>query len=322
MKKELSKLEFDCESIRNNIKECGKLYILVAYKVYEIYYYETYKEKYKNIVECCENEFGFKKSTTYNLLNIVKKFGTVENGMITYNSVCKYTDYSYKQLVCMLGLSAEQLEKITPDTTIAEIHKEKKVQPVGKIKNSVIAETPKIIEKTSEPQNNVIEVSPEQLQLVGTETISENVNNDLVPVRIKNELVKQQLELYENDVEKTISALIDDVKRYKFGGTHFQNLYEAFKLKSDNLLKENKELHSESESKLRAMLEQRDSFREQVLKSKETIEEQSEIIADYKKNNKKLIERNSILETDNKTLKIRVQQLEDELKKIKEGVET
>ena len=46
MEKELTKLESCCESIRNNIKECGKLYILVAYKVYKIYYYETYKEKY------------------------------------------------------------------------------------------------------------------------------------------------------------------------------------------------------------------------------------------------------------------------------------
>lgn len=209
MEKKLTKLEVDCESIRRDIKECGKLYISVAYKVYEIYYYETYKEKYKNIVKCCENEFGFKKSTTYNLLNIVKKFGTVENGMITYKSVCKYTDYSYKQLVCMLGLSSEQLEKITPDTKISEIHKKKKFQPVGKNKNSVVVETHKSIEN----ENNIIEVSPEQFEII------ENTTSH-------SKLVQQQLELYDNSFEKAISGLIERINSLEFSESHFRSLFE------------------------------------------------------------------------------------------------
>lgn len=305
MKKELTKLEVDCESIRNNIKECGQLYILVAYKVYELYVYKTYKEKYKNIVECCENEFGFKKSTTYRLLGIVEQFGEPdENGIMTYSSVTRYSNYTYSQLSEMLSLTSHQREKITPETTISEIRSIKKKE--------IFPTSGKNIEKTSEPQNNVIDVLPEQLQLV--ETVSENVNNDTVSAKIKNELVKQQLELYGNDVEKTISALIDDIKRHKF-------LYEVFKAKSDDLLKENKELHSESENKLRAMLEQRDSFREQVLKSKETIKAQSETISEYIKRNEKLIKSNSILETDNEMFRVKVQQLEDEIKKLKGNVE-
>ena len=235
MKKELTKLEVDCESIRKDIKECGKFYITVAYKVYEIYYYETYKERYKNIVECCENEFGFKKSTTYNLLNIVKKFGTVEDGMITYKSVCKYTNYSYTQLVCMLGLSSEHLETITPDTKISEIHKKKKFQPVGKNKNSVVVETHKSIE--IENENNIIEVSPEQFEII------ENTTSH-------SKLVQQQLELYNNDFEKTILGLIERINSLEFSVNHFRNLFEHREEVVKQLEKKISQLEAEKKSDL------------------------------------------------------------------------
>ena len=132
MKKELTKLEVDCESIRKDIKECGKLYITVAYKVYELYIYEIYKEKYKNIVECCREEFGFKKSTTYNMIKIVTEYGEEEDGVVTYRSLMQYGKFSYSQLVVMLSLSDSHRKDITPDTTISEIRNIKKVQTFGK----------------------------------------------------------------------------------------------------------------------------------------------------------------------------------------------
>ena len=98
--KQLSKLDLDCESIRKNLKDFGKLYLLIAYKIYELKYYKTYYPKYKNIVECCEKEFQIKKSSTYNLLKIVETFGEKnDSGMVTYNSICCYEFYSYN-LIC------------------------------------------------------------------------------------------------------------------------------------------------------------------------------------------------------------------------------
>ena len=78
----MSRLETDCESIRENIKECGQIFITVAYKVYELHYYETYKEKYKNIVECCKSEFGF--SCVFNFLTAFNSYKDLTNVYISF----------------------------------------------------------------------------------------------------------------------------------------------------------------------------------------------------------------------------------------------
>ncbi|MGN0607359.1 MAG: hypothetical protein ACI4JM_12640 [Oscillospiraceae bacterium] len=278
MKKELTKLEANCESIRKNIEECGRVYILIAYKIYELYYYETYKEKYKNIVECCETEFGFKKSTTYRLLGIVEKFGEKDvGGMITYNSVTRYNKYSYSQLSEMLSLTPHQREQVTPETTISEIRNIKK--------NDTFPTSGKDVEKQ---EDNFIEVLPVQLQIVENNDSVEAVPDvEKVPTsgKIKNDLVKQQLELYNNDVEKTISGLIERVSSMQHSSNHFRKLWE---LKA----KETKE-------------------------KEETIKAQSQTIAEYIKIDEKNIRKISILETDNRMLKTKVQQLEEELNKLK-----
>lgn len=309
MKKELTKLEIGCESIRKDIKECGKLYITVAYKVYELYIYGVYKEKYRNIVDCCKEEFGFKKSTTYNMIKIVTEYGEEEDGVITYRSLMKFNKFSYSQLSEMLSLSDGQRTKVTPDTTVLEIRKiksEKKVQTSGKIEEvKVPGSEPEVIEvlpeqfqvekvqtsgkkveeiKVSESEPEVIEVFPEQFEII------ENTSH--------SKLVQQQLELYNNDVEKTILGLIERINSLEFSASHFKQLYK------------------ESENKLRNLIEKSDAFRERLLKDEETIKSQSETISDYMKRNEKLIYRNSILETDAKMLRIKVQQLEEKISQL------
>lgn len=366
MKKELTKLEVGCESIRKDIKECGKLYITVAYKVYELYIYGVYKEKYKNIVDCCKNEFGFKKSTVYNFLGIVEKFGEKENGIVTYRSLMKYDKFSYSQLTEMLSLSDGQRTKVTPDTAVSEIRKIKKgvFQTSGKkveeVKVSESEPDPNVIEvlpeqfqvekvqtsgkiedfKVSESEPNIIEILPEQFQVEKVPTSGKKVEEikisesepepEVIEVlpdqlhvekvqtfgKIENSLVQQQLELYDNDVERTISGLIERINSFEFSTNHFRNLFEHREKVVKQLKEEKEQLYKESESKLRNLLEKSDAFRERLLKDEETIKSQSETIADYMKRNEKLIYRNSILETDNGMLKTKIQQLEKKISQL------
>lgn len=304
MEKELTKLEVDCESIRKDIKECGKLYITVAYKVYELYTYGVYKEKYKNIVECCREEFGFKKSTVYNFLGIVDKFGEKENGIVTYRSLMKYDKFSYSQLSEMLSLSDGQRIKVTPDTTVSEIRKiksEKKVQTSGKKVEDF---------KVSESEPEIIEVLPEQFQVEKVQTSGKIENNEKSPDSVSSENkeieeLKFKLKLAEDRAEdhwKSRERQAETIRKYR-------SQVEELKRKSEQLYKE-------SENKLKNLLEQRDAFRERLLKDEETINSQSETISDYMKRNEKLIYRNSILETDNRILMIRVQQLEEKISQL------
>lgn len=193
MKKDLSKLEIDCESIRKDIKECGRLYITVAYKVYELYIYEVYKEKYKNIVECCREEFGFKKSTTYRFLGIVSKFGEKEHGVVTYRSLMRYDKFTYSQLSEMLSLSDGQRKKITSDMSVSKIRSLKKVPTSGKIEEV----------KVPESELEVIEVLPEQLQVEKVQMSGKKVENDLI------EQLKKENELLYKESESKLKSLLE-----------------------------------------------------------------------------------------------------------------
>lgn len=60
--------------------------------------------------------FGFQKSTTYNLINIVAEFGDREGGLSE-----DYRGYSQTQLVCLLPFSYYERKMFTPEATVAEM---------------------------------------------------------------------------------------------------------------------------------------------------------------------------------------------------------
>lgn len=119
--------EIDCETIKGYLCDIANNYLLIAFRLYEIEINQSYKRAgYKNIVEACQDKLNFKKSTTYNLIGIVKRFGQPDEcGRITYQSFVN-NRYSYSQLCEMLSLSNNQIEKINPDMTVKEIREIKK----------------------------------------------------------------------------------------------------------------------------------------------------------------------------------------------------
>lgn len=131
-KRELDAFHSDIASIKQYLCEVGNTYLLIAFRIYEMYRNGNYKKYYKTIVEACQAELGFKKSTTYNMINIVKRFGRPDiYGSISYQTFVNL-DYSYSQLCEMLSLSDKQLESVTPQTTVKELREMKKVQTSGK----------------------------------------------------------------------------------------------------------------------------------------------------------------------------------------------
>ena len=59
------------EKIRKEVGKAAESWFFIAYYVYELDYFGYYRNHFSNIVECCQANFGFKKSTTYNFINIV-----------------------------------------------------------------------------------------------------------------------------------------------------------------------------------------------------------------------------------------------------------
>ena len=124
------------DKIRNEVQRAADNWLHIAYYVYELNYFGYYKSHYDSIVDCCLANFGFKKSTTYNFINIVEQFSvkqtfTLGNGMIKCKAKAQYVgwvdfftavkSWSYSQLVAMLSLSEKQREQVSPEMSAREI---------------------------------------------------------------------------------------------------------------------------------------------------------------------------------------------------------
>lgn len=124
------------DKIRKEVGKAADCWFNIAYYVYEMNFFGYYKDHFNNIVDCCLMNFGFKKSTTYNFINIVEQFSVKSSftvGMVKSKPVAQYVTYgdffkavkswSYSQLVAMLSLSDKQRELASPDMSVRDIKK-------------------------------------------------------------------------------------------------------------------------------------------------------------------------------------------------------
>ena len=124
------------DKIRKEVERAADNWFHIAYYVYELNYFGYYKEHFDNIVDCCLANFGFKKSTTYNFINIVEQFSVKRSltvGMMKCKPKSQYVGFqdffsivkkwSYSQLVAMLSLSDKQREQVTTDMSARDIKK-------------------------------------------------------------------------------------------------------------------------------------------------------------------------------------------------------
>lgn len=122
------------DKIRKEVERAANDWLHIAYYVYELNYFGYYKKHFDNIVDCCQANFGFKKSTTYNFINIVEQFAVKQSftvGMVKSKPKLQYVgfndffsvvkNWSYSQLVAMLSLSDKQREQVTPEMSAREI---------------------------------------------------------------------------------------------------------------------------------------------------------------------------------------------------------
>ena len=72
-------------------------------------------ETYSSIEDFAYKIFGFCRSTTYNLMNVAKRFAM--DGKI----LPVYQDYTYSKLVQFVPLETERIQRFTPEVTVQEI---------------------------------------------------------------------------------------------------------------------------------------------------------------------------------------------------------
>lgn len=116
------------DSIHRALDVIEKNFVYIAFDLYWIYENRAYKSMgCESITDFCKKKFGFSKTTTYEYLELVERFGERdEKGDLLE---CKidpvYKDYSKSKLSAISGLSDEEIKSldITPDMSTRDIKK-------------------------------------------------------------------------------------------------------------------------------------------------------------------------------------------------------
>lgn len=106
IKRELGKVESSTMSIA-----------LALHRIYSTKSYELVD--YKNICELAKDMFGFSKSTCYNFINIVERFGIENNG--TWEIAEQYRKFTYSQLLALIDVDKEKLSLFSSDMSVRDI---------------------------------------------------------------------------------------------------------------------------------------------------------------------------------------------------------
>ena len=103
------------ESVSKAFVEIG--YLLLEIKKKNLVWYVSIKSQvFTDIDDFAFKVFGFQRSTTYNLMSIVREFGDGEGGLSE-----DFRAYSYTQLVNLLPFVGYERKMFTPEATVAEI---------------------------------------------------------------------------------------------------------------------------------------------------------------------------------------------------------
>lgn len=170
---------FENEKIRDICTEIQTLFngmqrnaFLIAEKFYELYKNEKLlkDEGYDSIIEFAEDIFRLKKTQTYNLINIGKRFSR--------NGSCILGDYNTSQLQELLPIKDNRkINKMIKDGIITEDMEAKTIRKIVKEEMKEKIESPEVVpEKTKEM---VIENTHEEIEIKNIYlNITINKNNE------------------------------------------------------------------------------------------------------------------------------------------------
>ena len=165
-KKYISRIQADMQEIKNK-------FWFIAYNLYECNMLGYFRAlDYESIYEFAAKEFDFKRSTTKNLIGLIKAYSIKQLGGPSACIQKRYEPYSQTQLVEMLPLSDIERELIEPSMTVAEIRAMKAALKKGTVPGGSGCKGGKkddqeedvVIDHASEPCGNLpepkVEVSP------------------------------------------------------------------------------------------------------------------------------------------------------------------
>jgi hypothetical protein len=91
---------------------------------------------YKTIEDYAQSEFNLSRTTTNNVMNIVKRFCDEDGDLLE-----KYEDYSFSNLVELLPVKDEDIDKFSPSLTVKETRTKKNEIKINKMLEKFVGES-------------------------------------------------------------------------------------------------------------------------------------------------------------------------------------
>lgn len=152
------------EIIKDESFKIQKSFVKIGWYLKHIRDNELYREDgYANVYECAADQLGYSQSTVSRFINICEKFSKGNNSP---ELDAKYAGFDKSQMIEMLPMEPEQLEKVTPDMTVKQI---RDVKADRSNENSVGKAENKDIPGQTSIENDFPEYMPEEESIASAE---------------------------------------------------------------------------------------------------------------------------------------------------------
>lgn len=172
--------------IKKEMQNIQNSFLVIGFQLHWIKTNNMYRVlNYKNICDYAEKEYGIKKSTCCNFINIIEHYAERdENGEVIESIADCYRNFSSTQLVAMLGMPEEMQRQVTPDMSVRAIQRLRKGEPetppvdtsatITDVKDTVLTpaektdtEKPAAAEK-AKPSVSAAEIKPQPVKTAET----------------------------------------------------------------------------------------------------------------------------------------------------------
>ena len=117
--------------IKQEMRNIQNSFLVIGFQLHWIKENKMYKVlDYKSISEYAEKEFGIKKSTCSNFIQIIENYAERdEHGEVIESIAECYRNFSSSQLIAMIGMPEEMQQQVTPDMSVRAINRLRKGEP-------------------------------------------------------------------------------------------------------------------------------------------------------------------------------------------------
>lgn len=177
------------EVIKDESFKIQKSFVKIGWYLKHIRDNQLYAEDgYANIYECAADQFGYSQSSVSRFINICEKFSKDQNSP---ELDTRYAGFDKSQMIEMLPLNPDELEKVTPEMTVSQI---REIKSDRKTKSS--------------------ELQPEEANIPGQTSIEKDFSEYMPTSAILHPTYPEGMEDVHNEVENPDKAEVasEDIK--------------------------------------------------------------------------------------------------------------